>query len=93
MRVPALLKNDAVIVALVVAVCLMALVVTLKNVLHVPASELSRDVVLYCAFYSCFWLLPLISAKTEKRSRFDTPVLWSLVVVAVTVGIIAVNAV
>ncbi len=89
----ALLRNDEVIVALVSAVCLMALAITLKNILRVSAAELSRDMVLFSVFYCCFWLVPYISAKAGRKSRFDTPVVWSLVVVAVTISIVVLYAV
>lgn len=86
-------KHDEFVVALVSAACLMALVVTLKNVLHVSATQLSQDIVIYASFYSVFWLWPLISAKTGRKSKFDSSLVLSLVAVAVTAGIIAVYAV
>jgi len=85
--------SDQTKVASVSAVCLMALAVVLKNVLHVPAAELTRDMIVYIVIYSGFWLLPSISAGREKKSRFDRPLFWSLMVLAVTAAIIAVYAV
>lgn len=85
--------SDQTKVASVSAVCLMALAVVLKNVLHVPAAELSRDMIVFIVVYSGFWLLPSISARREKKSRFDTPLFWSLMVLAVTAGIMVVYAV
>jgi Flp pilus assembly protein TadB len=84
--------SDQTKVASVAAVCLMALAVVLKNVLHVPAAALSRDMIVFI-IYSGFWLLPSISARREKKSRFETPLFWSLMVLALTLGIIIVYAV
>jgi hypothetical protein len=85
--------SDQTKVASVAAVCLMALAVVLKNVLHVPAAALSRDMIVFIIIYSGFWLLPSISARREKKSRFETPLFWSLMVLALTLGIIIVYAV
>ena len=85
--------SDEVKVASVSAICIMALVVVLKNVLHVPAAELSRDMLIYSILYSDFWMLPWLNARREKKSRFDGPLFWSLLIVAITVAIIAVYAV
>jgi Flp pilus assembly protein TadB len=84
--------SDQTKVASVAAVCLMALAVVLKNVLHVPVAALSRDMIVFI-IYSGFWLLPSISARREKKSRFETPLFWSLMVLALTLGIIIVYAV
>ena len=71
----------------------MALVVVLKNVLHVPAAELSRNIVILLVVYSGFWLLPLVSGKRETKSVFETPLVRSLMMAAVTLAIIALYAV
>jgi len=85
--------SDEVKVASVSAVCIMALVVVLKNVLHVPAAELSRDTVLLSFFYAVVWMIPWLSGWREKKSRFDEPLFWSLLIVAITIAIIALYAV
>jgi len=92
MRRIAVLSNE-VKVASVSAVCIMALVVVLKNVLHVPAEQLSRDIIVFTIIYSVFWMIPWLSARREKKSWFDGALLWSLLIVVVTAGIIAVYAV
>jgi hypothetical protein len=85
--------SDEVKVASVSAVCLMTLAVVLKNVLHVPAAELSRSMLLFILFYSVFWMIPWLGAWREKKSRFGGALLWSLLIVAITAAIIAVYAI
>jgi len=80
-------------VAIVSAVCLMALAVVLKNVLHVPAAEISRNIIVLLVIYSGFWLLPLVSGKREKKSVYETPLFLSVLIGAVTLAVIAVYAV
>lgn len=87
------LLSDQTKVASVSALCLMTLAIVLKNVLHVPAAELSRNMIVFIVVYSGFWLLPAIEARREKKSRFETPLFWSLLIVALTVAIIGVHAV
>jgi hypothetical protein len=71
----------------------MALAVILKNVLGVPAAELSRDMIIFIVVYSGFWMIPAIYARRVKKSRFERPLFMSLLIVAVTLAIIAVYAV
>jgi hypothetical protein len=85
--------SDEVKIASVSALCLMALVVLLKNVVQVSATVLSRDVIIYIIIYSFFWMLPAIYLKGEKRSRFERPLFLSLLIVTITVAIIALYAV
>ncbi|MCJ7491292.1 MAG: hypothetical protein MUP15_03955 [Dehalococcoidia bacterium] len=87
------LLGDETKVACVSALCLIALTIVLKNVLHVPAAVLSRDIIVFIIIYSGFWLLPSISARREKKSRFETPLFWGLMIAAVTLAIIAVYAI
>ena len=85
--------SDEVKVASVSAVCIMALVVVLKNVLHVPAAELSRDTVPLSFFYAVVWMIPWLSGQREKKARFGGSLFWSLLIVAITIAIIGVYAV
>ena len=85
--------SDEVKIAIVSAVCLLGLVIVLKNVLKVPAAVLSHDIIIYIIIYSGFWLLPLLGARRGMRSKFDRPLTWSLLILAVTLGIIAVYAI
>ena len=85
--------SDEIKIASVSALCLISLAIVLKNVLHVPPKVLSRDIIIYIVIYSAFWMLPSIGAKREKKSRLEGPLIWSLVILAVTAGIITVYAV
>ncbi len=90
-RVAAL--SDEIKIASVSAICLIGLAVVLKNVLHVSPEVLSRDIIIYIVVYSSFWMLPSISGQRDRKSNLDRPLLWSLVILAVTFGIITVYAV
>ena len=85
--------SDETKIASVSAVCLMALAVVLKNVVQVPATVLSRDFIIYIVIYNFFWMLPALDASREKKSRFDRPLLLSLLILAITAAIIAVYAI
>jgi hypothetical protein len=85
--------SDEVKIASVSALCLMALVVLLKNVVQVSDSVLSHDIIIYVVIYSFFWMLPAIYFKGEKNSRFEKPLFLSLVIVVMTAAIVAVYAV
>ncbi len=71
--------EDVYNVPVVTGLCLIALVVILKNVLNVPAEILSRDVIIYIAGYSGM----AIFAKEDKTK------VWSAVVILTTAAIIA----
>jgi len=81
-------------VSIVAAVCLISLTVILKNVLRIPPQVFSRDIIVYIIIYSSFWIF-LSSRKDEvvKRSRFDTPLFWSLPIIAITMAITALYAI
>lgn len=91
MRTPLVLSGEAKI-AIVSALCLIGLTVVLKNVLHVSPEVLSRDIILYITLFSLFGILPSIIGGQAMKSKLDRPLFWSLVIVAVTVGIVAVYA-
>ena len=84
--------NNQTIVSTVAAICLFGLVVVLKNLLHVPGDVLSRDVLLYIIIYSAFGILYPGQSEAARKSRWDHPLYWSLMVVLVTAAIIIVNA-
>ncbi len=77
-------------VSIVAAVCLLGLVVALKNLLRVPAESI--NVVLFIIIYSTFSIVYPEPAEAT-RSRWDRPLYWSLLIVLVTAAIIAVYAV
>jgi len=77
-------------VALVSAFCLIALTVILKNVINIPAETLSNDIILYIIIYSGFGIFTPIQKAEKKRSKYDSPLFWSIVIVLITLAIIAV---
>jgi hypothetical protein len=81
-------------VSIVAAVCLISLTSILKNVLRIPPQVFSRDIIVYIIIYSSFWIF-LSSRRDEgvKRSRFDTPLFWSLLIIAITMAITALYAI
>jgi len=92
MRTIAVLSDETKI-ASVSAFCILALAVALKNVLHVPAEQLSRDMILFIIVYSGFWMLPAFTMKRENKSALEGALVWSALIVAITLAIIAVYAV
>jgi membrane protease YdiL (CAAX protease family) len=89
--------TDITKVAIVSAVCLIGLVVVLKNVLNIPADILSRDIILWIIIYSGFTIVLISQEETPRkegapRKTSDSPWLWSAVIIGVTLAIIAVYA-
>ncbi|MGA2286756.1 MAG: hypothetical protein ABSG55_10885 [Dehalococcoidia bacterium] len=85
--------SDQTKIASVSALCLMGLIVVLKNVLDVSPEVLSRDVIFFIPTYFFFGWFPSIYDRRVKKSKLDRPLLWSLVILALTFGIIIVYAV
>lgn len=84
--------DDRTKVSVVSAVCLLGLVIVLKNVLNVPAETLSRDVVFYILIYSVFGILYPGQLKSPGPSLIR-PLYWSLAIVVLTLAIVLLNAV
>ncbi len=91
--------TDKAKVAVVIAACLIGLVIVLKNVLLIPADVLSQDVVLYIILYGIFFVTLNFTAEedvpkqgTRSRKVYDSPWVWSVLIIAVTLVIIAFNA-
>jgi hypothetical protein len=80
-------------VYVVSALCLLGLVVILKNLLRIPAEVLSRDIVLFILVYSTFSVLYPESSTGTPPSRLDRPLVWSLLIFLVTVAIVIVYAI
>lgn len=84
-------------VGIVAAICMMGLIVVLKNVLSLSADVLSRDMIIYVIVYFGFITavnfteeVPTGQGSTGKAS--DNPWVWSAIAVATTFAIIAVYA-
>ncbi len=91
--------TDKAKVAVVIAACLIGLVIVLKNVLLVPADVLSQDVIWYIIIYGVFFVTLNFTAEedvprkgTKSRKAYDSPWVWSAVIVVVTLAIIALYA-
>jgi hypothetical protein len=82
--------NDQTIISIVSAICLIGLVIFLKNVLLISSDILSRDVIIYIIIYSGF-VVSLFSAKdkTKKAFKYDTPLFWSILIILMTLVIMA----
>jgi hypothetical protein len=80
-------------VYVVSAVCLLGLVVILKNILGIPADVLSRDVVLFIIVYSAFSIVYPEQRVGSPSSPLDRPLVWSLLILLVTVALVVLYAI
>ncbi len=83
--------DNQVKIAMVSAICLLALVVILKNVIHVSEAALSRDVIIFIVVYSAFWIVPVLEADKDRKSRIN-PLAWGAAIVTATGAIMAIYA-
>lgn len=79
-------------VILTASICMIALVIVLKNVLLVPNDILQRDMMMYIIIYFGFLIFAFKTGNTGEISGNDSPLAWDLLVVLITLGIIAVYA-
>jgi len=84
-------------VGIVAGICMMGLIIVLKNVLSISADVLARDMIIYVIVYFGFITAvnftdeaPTEAGAPEKAS--DNPWVWSAIAVAITLAIIAVYA-
>jgi hypothetical protein len=90
-RITSVFRNGRIIVPLTAGICLVLLAVVLKNVLLVPATQLSSDMILYIILYIGF----IVSYPLADNETTGSPVrtmLWTGTCILMTFGIIAVNA-
>ncbi len=80
-------------VSVVAGICLFGLVIVLKNVLHVPPDIISEDIIIYILLYWAFTVFPQPAKDEVKRSRYDRPLYWNLLIILITLAIIAVYAI
>lgn len=78
--------------SIVAAVCLLGLVVALKNLLHVPAEVITKDIVLYIIIYTGVGVVYPTTSGKDNKSRLDNPLLWSVLIVLMTLAIILLYA-
>ena len=79
-------------VSILAGICLFGLVVVLKNVLLVPADILSRDILVYIIIYWSFTVFSLPAKEEVKKSKYDKPIYWSLLIILITLAIIVLYA-
>ena len=79
-------------VSIVAGICLLGLVVALKNILLIPADIISRDIIVYIIIYWAFTVFPQPTKDEVKKSRYDKPLYWNLLIILITLAIIAVYA-
>ena len=84
-------------VGIVAGICMMGLIVILKNVLSISADVLTRDMIVYVIVY--FGFITAMNFTEETPSGQDTPGktcdnpwVWSAIAVIMTLAIIAVYA-
>jgi hypothetical protein len=89
--------SDKALVGIVAAICLMGLVVALKNVLRISPGILTRDMIIYIIIY--FGFITAVNFTEEAppepaatRRTYDSPWVWTTLMVAITLGILAVYA-
>jgi hypothetical protein len=80
-------------VSIVAGICLFGLVVVLKDVLHVPPDIISGDIIIYILLYWAFTVFPQPAKDDVKKSRYDRPLYWNLLIILITLAIIAVYAI
>jgi len=91
-RIPPACRNGRVLVPLTAGICLVLLAMVLKNILLVPAAELSSDIVLYIIVYMGFIVSYQAAGDTETGETTRT-LLWIGTCILMTIGIIVVYAI
>jgi hypothetical protein len=84
-------------VGMVAGICMMGLIVVLKNVLSISADVLSRDMIIYVIVYFGFitavnFTEEVPTGQDAPKKTSDNPWVWSAIAVVVTIAIIAVYA-
>jgi drug/metabolite transporter (DMT)-like permease len=86
------LGDGRILFALTAGACLFALVIVLKNILHVPESRLLPDIVVYIGVYTGFSLVYPVAIHERHSRKINNPVLWSALIVVMTLAIIVLYA-
>jgi hypothetical protein len=89
---PPAFRNGRVIVPVTAGLCLIALAMVLKNIILVPAVQLSSDMLLYIIIYLGF----IVSFQAADEVPAGVPsrtLLWTGTCILMTLGIIAVYAI
>ena len=73
-------------VSLVTVVCILALAVISKNILHVQMDFISQ--------YASIWMFVIITREKAKSSKIcGSPLFWSTAIVLITLAILVVYAI
>lgn len=86
------LRNSRVMIPMIAGACLILLAVVLKNVLLVPAQQLSSDMLLYIIIYTGF-IATFQFQDDPERISLARMALWIGTILLTTLGIIAVYAI
>jgi hypothetical protein len=94
-RTSSALRNGRVIVSLTAGLCLILLTVVLKNVLLVPAAQLSSDYIGLVSTFPLMVILYIIISESEPREPVSPSrtTLWVFVFVMITLAIIGIYAI
>jgi hypothetical protein len=90
-RIAPAFRHGRIIVPLTGGICLLLLVMVLKNILLVPAAELSSQMILYIICYMGF-IVSYSVAETRAPASPMRTLLWMGTCILMTIGIIAVYA-
>ena len=91
-RIIPALRNGRITIPLTAGLCLILLAVVLKNVLYVPADRLSSEMLLYIIIYTGFLVTFPLTDTTDNGPESRT-ILWTGIIILITLGIIAVYAI
>ena len=85
------------LVGIVAAVCMMGLIVVLRNVLAISAEVLTRDMIVYVVVYFGFVTAVNIAGEgpggpDTPLKAYDNPWIWCGIAVVITLAIIAAYA-
>jgi hypothetical protein len=87
------LRDGRIRFALTAGACLFALLIVLKNILHVPDNRLLPDIVVYIGVYTGFSLMYPVAIHERHSPAINNPALWSALIVALTLAIIVFYAI
>ena len=79
-------------VILTASVCVIALTIALKNVLHVPAEVLIGDMAVYSIIYLGFLVFAFRPGGNYEESGKVSPLAWDVIVVLITLTVLLVYA-
>ena len=91
-RIAPAFQHGRIIVPLTGGICLLLLIMVLKNILLVPAAELSSQIILYIICYMGF-IVSYSVADTKTPGSPVRTLLWMGACILMTIGIIVVYAI